>query len=64
MCDEIETCGDSLIAQEKDVAMITVLYILIFQDTVLVRWNDDFYLFPVLEMQEQNLLLIQLLFPR
>lgn len=64
MCNEIGTCGDSLIAQEKDVAMITVLYILIFQDTVLVRWNDDFYFFPVLEMQEKNLLLIQLLFPR
>lgn len=37
MCNEIGACGDSLVAQDKDVVMITVLYILIFQGTVLVR---------------------------
>ena len=31
MCNEIGTCGDSLVAQDKDVVMITVLYVLIFQ---------------------------------
>ena len=58
MCNEIGTCGDSLVAQDKDVVMITVLYVLIFQGTVLVRWNNDFYFFPDLKVQEQNLLLI------
>ena len=31
MCNEIGACGDSLVAQDKDVVMITVLYILIFR---------------------------------
>lgn len=31
MCDENETCGESLLAQDQDIAMTTATYILIFQ---------------------------------
>ena len=58
MCDENGICCESLVDQDKDVATITALYILIFQSTVLVRWNNDFYFFPVLEKEEQKSLLI------
>ena len=37
MCDENGICCESLVDQDKDVATITALYILIFQSTVLVR---------------------------
>lgn len=57
MCDENETCGESLLAQDQDIAMTTATYILIFQ---VYFWVGEImtHFFFVLEKKEQKSLLI------